>query len=261
MLKSTLSLVVFTAFAASAAAQPAQPAQPTGRVTRQVSTSPDAGYVEINLGMQATSSTFDITTHPLTNVEPATVLTNYNVEGAREFDVGGGVRVGPHLAFGASFSRYQKLGDVKVRAQIPHPFFFDRARTVTGTAEDLSRQETGLHGKVVFIQRVGEGLEILASGGPSFFRVHQDLVENITLNESYPFDTATFASAIAKRHTTSGLGFNVGLDVTRLITSHMGFGGEIVFSRAKLKFDTFADPTRQFDVGGLRVGGGLRFRF
>src|SRR5262245_11028545 len=126
MLKPTLSFVLFTAFAASAAAQPRQPAQPTGRVTRSVSTSPDTGYVEINLGLQATSSKFDITTHPLTNVEPATVLTNYNVEGAREFDVGGGVLVGRRLAVGASLSRYQKVGDVSVRAQIPHPFFFDR---------------------------------------------------------------------------------------------------------------------------------------
>jgi len=258
MLKSTLSFVVFTAFAASAAAQPAQP---TGRVTRQVSTAPETGYVEINLGLQATSSTFDITTHPLTFVEPATVRTNYNVEGAREFDLGGGIRVGPRLAFGVSFSRYQKVGDVKVSAQIPHPFFFDRSRTVTGTAEDLSRQETGLHGKVVFIARVGDGLEILASGGPSFFSVHQDLVEDIRIDQTYPFDSATFASAIATRHTTSGLGFNAGIDVTRLITPHMGFGAEVVISRAKLKFDTFSDPTREFDVGGVRVGGGLRFRF
>ena len=261
MLKATLSCLLFTAFAASTAAQPPQPDPPTGRVTRQVSTSPESGYVDINIGMQATSSTFDITTHPLTFVEPATVRTNYNVEGAREFDLGGGVRVGQHLAFGASFSRYQKVGDVKVSAQIPHPFFFDRSRTVTGTAEDLSRQETGLHGKVVYIARVGDGLEILASGGPSFFIVHQDLVEDIRIDQTYPFDTAAFASAIATRHKTSGLGFNVGFDVTRLITPRMGFGAEIVYARAKLKFDTFSDPSRQFDVGGIRVGGGLRFRF
>jgi hypothetical protein len=261
MLKTTLSFVLVSAFAVSAAyAQ--QPAQPqTGRVTRRVSSTPEAGYVDINLGLQATSTTFDITTHPITNVEPATVRTNYNVEGAREFDVGGGVRVGPHLAFGASLSRYQKVGDVKVSAQIPHPFFFDRPRSVTGTADDLSRQETGLHGKVVFIARVGEGLEILASGGPSFFMVHQDLVEDIRIDQTYPFDTATFASTITTRHKTSGLGFNAGVDLTRLITPHMGFGAEVVYARAKLKFDTFSDPERQFDIGGVRVGGGLRFRF
>jgi hypothetical protein len=260
MLKSTLSVVLASAFTVSAAyAQPPQP--PTGRVTRRVSTTPDTGYVEINLGLQASGSTFDITTRPLTFVEPATVQTNYDVKGAREFDFGGGVRVAPHLAVGASFSRFQKAGDVTVDAQVPHPFFFDRLRKVTGTASDLSRVETGIHGKVIYIAPVGGGWEVLVSGGPSFFRVQQDLVEDITINQTYPFDTATFASAVATRHKTSGLGFNAGADITRLITPHMGFGAEVVFSRAKLHFDTFADPTRQVDFGGLRVGGGLRFRF
>src|SRR5215510_1651074 len=196
MLKNTLSFVVVGAFAVSAAyAQP--PAQPqTGRVTRSVSTNPETGYVEINLGLQATASTFDITTHPLTFVEPATVRTNYHVEGGREFDVGGGVRVGRHLAFGASLSRNQKVGDVRVNAQVPHPFFFDRSRTVTGTADDLSRSETGLHGKVVFIAPVGDRLEILVSGGPSFFSVNEDRVDDIRIDQTYPFDTATFAGAI-----------------------------------------------------------------
>jgi hypothetical protein len=253
----TLSLTLLVALAASVAhAQP-----PSGRVTRSVSTRAETGYVDVNLGLQATSTAFDITTRPLTFVEPATVQTTYSVKGAREFEVGGGVRVLYNLAVGGSFSKFEKGGNVTVDAQVPHPFFFDRARKVSGTADNLSRLEKGFHGKVVFIAPVGAGWEVLLSGGPSFFQVEQDLVEDIKIKETYPYDTATFDTAVAKRHTSSGLGFNVGADVTRLLTPHMGVGAAVVISRATLHFDTFSDPTRDFDVGGTRVGGGLRFRF
>jgi hypothetical protein len=255
----TLSLSLALLIALHASVVQAQP--PSGRVTRTVSRNPDAGYVDVNLGLQATSTAFDITTHPLRFVEPATVQTKYSVKGAREFDVGAGVHLAHNLAVGGSFSRFEKAGNVTVDAQVPHPFFFDRARTVSGTADNLSRLETGFHGKVVFIAPVSAGWEVLVSGGPSFFRIEQDLVEDIKINQTYPYDTATFNSAVATRHSSSGLGFNVGADVTRLLTAHMGVGAAVVISRAKLHFDTFSDPTREFDAGGTRVGGGLRFRF
>ena len=255
----TLSLALLVALHASVVH--AQPQPPSGRVTRSVSTGGETGYVDLNLGLQATSTAFDITNHPLTFVEPATVQTTYSVKGARAFDAGGGVRVTHNLAVGGSFSRFSKGGNVTVDASVPHPFFFNRARTVTGTADNLSRLETGFHGKVVFIAPVGGGWDVLVSGGPSFFKVEQDLVEDVKIKETYPYDTATFDSAVARRHSSSGLGFNVGADVTRMLTPHMGIGAAVVMSRATIRFDTFSEPTRGFDVGGTRVGGGLRFRF
>ncbi len=257
MSKAALPLILLLALHASTVhAQP-----PGGVFTRPTATAAAIGYVDVNLGLQATSSAFDITTHPLTFVEPSTVDTNYSVKGARAFDFGGGVRVAPHLAVGGSFSRFEKAGSVTVDARVPHPFFFNQPRTVTGTASDLARRETGLHGKIAFVGSMGGGWEISVSGGPSFFTVDQDFVEDITIDQTYPYDTATFASAVSTRHSTSGLGFNVGADVTKLFTPHMGVGAAIMISRAKLHFDTFSDPTRTFDVGGARIGGGLRFRF
>ena len=257
MSKIALSLVLLLALHASTVE--AQP--PGGVFTRPATASAAIGYIEVNVGLQATSSAFDITTKPLTFVEPSTVDSSYSVKGAREFDFGGGVRVAPHLAVGGSFSRFEKAGSVTIDAKVPHPFFFNQPRTVTGTASDLSRRETGLHGKIAFVTSMGGGWEIAVSGGPSYFTVDQDLVEDITIDQAYPYDTAKFASAVSTRHSTSGLGFNVGADITKLFTPHMGIGAAVMMSRAKLHFDTFSDPTRTFDVGGARIGGGLRFRF
>jgi hypothetical protein len=256
MSKATLSLVLLFALHASTVQ-----AQPPGGVFTRPAAGAAIGYVEVNLGLQATSSAFEITTRPLTFVEPSTVDSSYSVQGAREFDFGGGVRVAPRLTVGGSFSRFEKAGSVTVDAKVPHPFFFNQPRTVTGTASDLARRETGLHGKIAVVTSMGGGWEIAVSGGPSFLTVEQDLVEDITIDQTYPYDTARFASAISTRHSTSGLGFNVGADITKLFTPHFGVGAAVTMTRAKLHFDTFSDPTRTFDVGGARVGGGLRFRF
>ena len=257
MLRVTLSVALVVVLHASTLR-----AQPQGGVvTRSVPTGGQTGYVEVNLGLQATTTAFDVTTHPLTFVEPATVETNYSVRPAREFDLGGGVHITPRLAVGASLSRFEKSGDVTVDAQVPHPFFFNRARSVTGTASDLARLETAIHGKLVWMAQVGDGWLLSVSGGPSFFKASQDLVEDITIRETYPYDTATFAGAVSTRHTKSGLGFNVGADFTRLLTSHMGIGVAAVLSRARLTFDTAGDTPMRIDAGGIRIGGGLRFRF
>ena len=257
MLKVTLPIALVVALHASTVR--AQP--PTDRVTHSVAANAELGYVEVNLGLQATSTAFDTTIHTLTFVEPATVQTRYSVKAARAFDLGGGVRIARNLAIGASFSRFQKTGNGTIDAQVPHPFFFSRPRTVSGTAADLARRETGLHGKLTWTASGGDGWEVSLTGGPSFFKVEQDLVEDITINQTYPYDTATFSSAVATRHSTSGLGFNGGADITRLLTPHMGVGVAVVISRARLKIDTAKDTTMTIDAGGIRFGGGLRFRF
>ena len=256
MPKASLSFALVVALQASTAfAQP-----PAARVT-QAPVAGELGYAEVNLGLQATSTAFAATIHPLDFVEPATVQTNYSVKAAVAFDVGGGIRIANNLLVGASLSRFKKAGEGAVDAQVPHPFFFGKPRTVSGNADDLTRVETAVHAKLSWMAPVAEGWLVSLSAGPSFFRVGQDIVDDVTITQTYPYDSATFAGVVATRHTASGLGFNVGADITRLVTPHMGVGAAVVFSRAKLNLSTSTDTTMSVDAGGARISGGLRFRF
>jgi hypothetical protein len=91
--------------------------------------------------------------------------------------------------------------------------------------------------------------------------VKQDFVSSVSINESYPFDTATFANATTKRLSSSAPGFNAGIDISRALSSRVGVGGLIRYSRGDVKFD---DPTtRQQTVkaGGVDVAAGVRLRF
>ena len=110
---------------------------------------------------------------------------------------------------------------------------------------------------------MGGGWEISVSGGPSFFSVDQDLVEDITIDQTYPYDTATFASAVSTRHSTSGLGFNVGADVAYFFSRHIGVGGVVRFNQGTVEIDKepLTEQPAEWKAGHTIIGGGLRLRF
>src|SRR4029450_4762173 len=101
-------------------------------------------------------------------------------------------------------------------------------------ATGLQRNETGVHALAAWLVPLNSRADMTISGGPSFFSVAQDVVADIPFNQSYPYDIAMFTGAVKQRQTASGVGFNVGADVTYLLRRHVGGGGSVMFSRAAL---------------------------
>ena len=64
-------------------------------------------------------------------------------------------------------------------------------------------------------------------GGPSFFKLKQDFVSGVTIDEAYPFDTATFANAATKQLSETAVGFNAGVDISHALSSSLGIGALI----------------------------------
>ncbi|MDA1094823.1 MAG: hypothetical protein O3A25_16355 [Acidobacteria bacterium] len=108
---------------------------------------------------------------------------------------------------------------------------------------------------------VSDRLEVGVFGGPSLFSVDQEFVRGVDFRDVFPFDTATFVSAPTERQSASAVGFNVGTDVTVLLTRNVGVGGLVRFSRATVDMAAPDGTTRSLDAGGVQAGGGLRLRF
>ena len=98
-------------------------------------------------------------------------------------------------------------------------------------------------------------------GGPTFFNLKQDFVSGVTVNETYPFDTATFGSATTKQLSKTAVGFNAGVDISRALTSQVAIGGLIRYSRGDVKFDDPAIGQQTVKAGGVEVAAGVRVRF
>src|SRR5205085_12559376 len=170
------------------------------------------------------SGSFGDVVRPIVSVEPAVVNTTYDAGTGGGFDAGAGVRVMRHLAVGVDVSRFSKSGRASVSAQVPHPFYFNRARTVAGEAADLSRAETGVHVQVTWGIPLAARWGLAVFGGPSWFSVAQDVVSGVAVTESYPFDTADFVSAIASRRSASKIGFHAGADLAFMLRPRVGIG-------------------------------------
>jgi hypothetical protein len=47
----------------------------------------------------------------------------------------------------------------------------------------------------MYLVNAGSNLRLVLSGGPSFLNAQQDLVSEVVVTETFPFDTAAFGSA------------------------------------------------------------------
>jgi hypothetical protein len=217
----------------------------------------DRTYVTVSGWYQAGSASFTDVVRPVTFAEPARVDTTYSVKAAAGFDASGGVRLWRNLAVGVEVSHFSKSGRGSVAAQMPHPFFFNRPRSVSGDASDLARAETAVHAQLAWMVSLKPRWQLAITGGPSWFTIDQDLVTEVTLTQSYPYDTAEFAGVMSARRSASHIGFNAGGDLDYMPRRHVGVGIGVAFSHATVPLN----DTMSVDAGGVHVGGGIRFRF
>jgi hypothetical protein len=193
--------------------------------------------------------------------ETGSTQTDYPIKGGLTFDGGAGYRLWKNLGAGVAVS-YLTRDDVgHTTSSVPHPLFFNQARTVTGDAPNLTRTERAVHVQAMYLWKSSGALRLAISGGPSFFTVEQDLVTDISVSQTYPFDTATFASATTTRVKASKSAFNVGADVMWMFAPNVGVGGIARFSKVSVDLDAPGGRTVPIDAGGGYVGGGVRLLF
>lgn len=218
-------------------------------------------FVTINGDYQATTNDFTDSRSFAANAEEARVNSGYTVKAGPSFDVSGGGTVWRRLVVGVGVSRFARSTPLHVDGQIPHPFFFNRPRPVSGDVGGLKREELAVHIQLRAIAPVSERLQVMAFGGPSFFRLKQDIVTDIAYAEEYPYDAATFRSATTTSRTGTKLGLNAGGDVAFFFTRHLGVGFTAQVATATVQVPLASDTKADIKVGGFQTGGGLRLRF
>ena len=231
------------------------------RVAAQSTTTDSRGFISVNAGLQAASSDFSDNSSFVLYVEEGDGNVDYERRSAPMFDVSAGAMVWRNLAIGGGVSVFSKDSTAQVSARLPHPFFFDQHRDVSGTGEGLARSERAFHVQVMWVAPVNDRLSVTVFGGPTFFSVDQDLVDEFTFAEVFPFDTAQFAGVSIVRASESTVGFNVGVDVGFYFSPHVGVGGLVRFSGGSVDFTVPNSEPFSSDVGGLSTAGGLRVRF
>jgi hypothetical protein len=217
--------------------------------------------ISVNGAGQLTTHHFQKSAIVPFNQEDGSIASTYVVGSGPAIDIGARVRVWRQLSAGVAVSSFSNKSDALVAALIPHPFFFNQLRSVSGTAPGTTRGETGVHIDLAWLIPLGTRLRLNVFGGPSVIQVSQDLVSDITYSETYPYDTATFTSAPLTRQSKSVIAVNGGFDVSMPITRMLGIGGLLRYSGARVNLTSSPNDSVSIAAGGLQVGGGIRLKF
>jgi len=84
---------------------------------------------------------------------------------------------------------------------------------------------------------------------------HADPVQRV-----YPYDTATFTGVDTTSMSGGGVGVTAGVDVSYLVTTHVGVGGELRYSYASATLKPSGQPAK-VGLGGLQAAFGARILF
>lgn len=241
--------------------QPKTLAQPTP--AQRLTTQPVArhGFLIVNGGYQLTSNNFTDGATRRQYAEDGRVDTTYKVNAGPAFNVAAGARVWKALGVGVGVSRFSTSTPATLTGSVPNPFFFNQPRSISGSVGGLKREELAVHVQARGMLEAGPRLEVMAFGGPSFFQVKQSVVTDFSISESYPYDAATFQSAITTQSTTSKIGVNAGGDVAFFFTRQVGVGVTAQFAGTTVEIEGVGGAKHDLKVGGGTVGGGLRIRF
>lgn len=141
-------------------------------------------------------------------------------------------------------------------AQIPHPFFFSKPRSVTGTQSGLGFSEAAF--SLTGVYRGGSGKwKVNLEGGPAYFSVNATVAEKIGYGEVYPYDIATFSGVTSSKKKVSPIGFAVGLEVGRELSSSVSVVVQGRFTQGSGDLDVNGQKIN-IKAGGAQARVGLR---
>lgn len=205
---------------------------------------------------------FDFTDHSTFTAFVEEGESRRTYEGGRGlvFEVGGIMDIRKGLGVMGSVEIYRSDFEATFEESLPHPFYFDRPREVSGTVTDLDYHETAVHADLVYT-RVLPRWTLDLFLGPTFFFTNTEVLSSVNTASQYPFDEATVSSTSSTQLDDNPIGFNGGGAITWRWTELVGLAFQARYSRGSIGISREGGEEIDLDAGGLRLGGGLRLSF
>ncbi len=263
---AALGLLTFLLGRAALSAQaPSQPPAPKPTTPPAAAASEELAWTDdfwltLNGAVQVTTQSFSQAGTFEEFQETGSFNADYKTKIAPGFDAGLAYRIHGNFGVGVAVSFVDGKADVDVDAQIPHPFFFNQPRPVSGQSS-AKRRETGIHFQAVYVVPVNKTFHIMLSGGPSAIIVEQNVVDDVAYTHEFPYDAATFDTAVTSRVKKTVPGVNVGADFTWKLNERFGVGGLVRYAWANADLRASDRNSVSTTAGGLVTGGGLRVFF
>lgn len=218
------------------------------------------GFAVATVGAQLAGPGYSSTATFKVHAEDATLAADATTGIGLAFGARGGVRIWKNLAVGAGVELVTTSQTLSVTGRLPHPFQFNQFREVDGTADGLERVEALVAFEVSWLAALTRRIDMLVFAGPAYINVRQEMATRILFSESYPYDSATFTGVDTESVSGGGVGVTAGVDVSYLVTKHVGIGGELRYSYASSTLTASGQPAT-VGLGGLQTTFGARILF
>ena len=222
---------------------------------------PDRVRVVLNGAVWFTNPSFADTRQYTEYAETTTVHTSYSVKTGFGPDLAVQLSLYRGLGVLVGYSLTSRNEDGHFDAQVPHPLYLDRPRSLSGDLTGYKYKEGAVYLDLALAGtsgRVDWGL----FAGATLFQVEADLLDRLAYHDTYPYDDLTLASAPARRVKASPAGVNVGGRLDYRLGRTFGLGVQLRYSTGSVKLRATPDATQaSFNAGGLQAGAGLRLYF
>ena len=218
------------------------------------------GFAVVSAGAQLAAPGYTSTAVFEVHAEDATLNANASIGVGPVFGARGGVRVWKNMAVGAGLEMAATSQTLAITGRLPHPFQFNQYREVEGTESGLDRTEALVAFELSWLVALARRVDMFVFGGPAYISVRQEMATRIQFTETYPYGTADLTGVETATMRGGGFGVTAGLDVSYLVTKHLGLGGEVRYSYASTTL-TPSDQPAKVGLGGLQAAFGARILF
>ena len=227
----------------------------------QTSTSGIRLFASVDGGFQSGSQRLsDRSTFTLFDEQGSTDV-DYDIDRAGGlFHAKGGILFWQGVGFAVGFSRMTATGAADVTVSAPHPLFFDRPRVATMSITTMGHRENMVHFQGVWVVPVNNRVDVTVSGGASRISLDQAVVTDRCENgrclgtEVAPFNSVDITNLTVEELNETGLGFNVGVDLSFMIAPYYGVGVFAQYAGGSLDLP-FAGGTASVDTSAVSRSG------
>lgn len=224
----------------------------------------DRAYINIGFGVESGNTDFSDTRNFTVYEEGGTLVSKTNFTSGSLLDVAVGVKVWRNLSVGVAYHQEDNTADGTLSGTVPHPIFFNRPRPFNTTVDELKRRENAEHVVLGWTVPLGTKMDIMVFGGPSFFRIQQDVVSDFKTSEAGSPFTQVLITPSRETRKKSVTGYHAGADISYLAWQNdsVRIGGGVFFRYTAAKTNLLMLTTEQpTTIGGIQFGFGGRIRF
>ena len=180
--------------------------------------------------------------------------------------IGGGIALHRRFGVGVFVTPIRSEYTVGLEVRLPSPIFFNAFGADEGETATLTRQDLSVDMSVTYDLLTRGAWQLRVFGGPTYFRVSQEMVTDIAYSQTFTVLTPTNIVDITgyseATRSASGFGAHGGADLSYAFSRMFGVHGTVSFNAGRATIDEpLSSEAVTLKLGGVSAGAGIRVRF